>query len=300
MECWSIAFKSHYSITPAWKGNPQIRMKPGDRFEFPSQALRECTRVGAEEFLNKTGGRFPLEVRFTFYPSPEDCPDPLKRKTGLPGFPERVGRDLVFHLAEEAIRGWPLPAVKGWIQREAAGMQLRMELGPAPFNFRKQILPLFPVSGSAVNIIRQIVEQLKGALDDLLTTRILLDLGLVEPQFHFYEFRLGAPAQDPGPYQDTLPHGWIRASFLGGRLRDFLVLSLLAGQGQVGKRLKSRWWGCYAFFIREDQALLEELAQAILGSSRRPYPELLAGMFIRVRDALLLRRPGPPYSSALH
>ena len=42
------------------------------------------------------------------------------------------------------------------------------------------------------------------------------------------------------------------------------------------------------------------LAQAILGSSRRPYPELLAGMFVRVRDALLLRRPRPDFSSALH
>lgn len=276
-------------------------MKTEKKQPFPPPALRECTRVGAEEFLNKTGGRFPLEVRFSFYPAPEDWPDRLKRKTDLPGYPERVGRDLVFHLAEGAVRGWPLPAVKGWIQREAAGAQLKMDLGPAPFNFQKLILPLFPVSGSAVNIIRQIVEQLQGALDDLLATRILLDLGLIEPQFHFYAFRLGAPAQEPGPYQDTLPHGWIRASFLGGRLRDFMALSLLAGQGRPeGKLLKERWWRIYGFFIREDQALLEELAQALLGSSRRPYPELLAGMFIRVRDALLLRRPGPPLSSALH
>lgn len=275
--------------------------KPGDRSEFPSQALRECTRVGAEEFLHKTGGRFPLEVRFTFYPAPEDWPDRLKRKTDLPGFPERVGRDLVFHLAEGAIRDWPLPAVKGWIQREAAGLQLKMDLGPAPFNFQKLILPLFPVSGAAVNIIRRIVEQLQGALDDLLATRLLLDLGLVEPQFHFYEFRLDAPAQDPGPYQDTLPHGWVRASFLGGRLRDFMALSLLAGQGRLeGERLKERWWRTYGFFIREDQALLEELAFSVLEAARKSYPELLVGMFVRIRDALLTRRPRPDFSSALH
>jgi hypothetical protein len=272
-----------------------------DGNQSPPTALSAWARASAEEFLNKSGSAGPRELRFLFYPTLAALPGGLPGTTDLPGYPERVGRDLVFHLAEEAIRVWPLPAVKGWIQREAAGVQLTMELGPAPFNFQKLILPLFPVSGSAVNIIRQIVEQLKGALDDLLATRILLDLGLVEPQFHFFAFRLGAPAQDPGPYQDTLPHGWVRASFLGGRLRDFMALSLLADQGrEEGELLKERWWRIYGFFIREDQALLEELAQAILGSSRRPYPELLAGMFVRVRDALLLRRPRPPFSSALH
>ena len=128
-------------------------------------ALDDWTRAGAEEFLNKSGQGFPRGMRFVFYPTPEDLPRGLKKSGDLPGYPERVGRDLVFHLVEEALRGWPLPAVKGWIQRQAAAVRLKLELGPAPFNFHRQILPLFPVSGSAVAVIRQIVDQLKEALE---------------------------------------------------------------------------------------------------------------------------------------
>ena len=275
-------------------------MSGGSR-PFPLPALVECTQAGADEFLNNTGKVFPQDLRFVFYPAPRSLPERLKVKADLPGTTERVGRDLVFHILEEALRGWPLPAVKGWIHHEAAGAQLKMELGPTPFHFRKQLLPLFPVSGSAVNLIRQLVEQLREALDEFLTARILLDRGLVEPQLHWYDFRLGFPAADPGPYRDTLPHGWVRASFLGGRMREFMALSLLDRQGpEKGKRLKGRWWRTYGFFVREDQALLEELAQALLEHSGKPYPELLTGMFIRIRDALLTRRPVPDHSSSLH
>ena len=264
-------------------------------------ALDDWTRAGAEEFLNKSGQGFPRGMRFVFYPTPEDLPQGLKKSGDLPGYPERVGRDLVFHLVEETLRGWPLPAVKGWIQRQAAAVRLKLELGPAPFNFHRQILPLFPVSGSAVAVIRQIVEQLNEALEAFLTTRILLDLGLVEAQRHFYAFRLKAPAGDPVLYREALPHGWVRASILGGRLQDFLALSLLAGRcPAVGAALKRRWWQAHDFFIREDQALLEELAFSVLEAARKSYPELLVGMFVRIRDALLGRRPSPAFSPTLH
>lgn len=265
------------------------------------QALGDWTRASAEEFLNKSGQGFPRAMRFVFYPTPEDLPDGLKIRGSLPGYPERVGRDLVFHLVGEALRSWPLPAVRGWIQRQAADGRLKLELGPAPFNFHRQILPLFPVSGSAVALIRQIVEQLKEALEAFLTTRILLDLGLVEAQCHFYAFRLKGPAGDPALYREALPHGWVRASFLGGRLQDFLALSLLAGRGPAaGSALKRRWWQAHDFFVREDQALLEELALRVMEQGPDPFPELLAGMFVRFRDALLGRRPSPDSSTTLH
>jgi hypothetical protein len=264
-------------------------------------ALEDWTRASAEEFLNKSGQGFPRGMRFVFYPTPEDLPRGLKKSGDLPGYPERVGRDLVFHLVEEALRGWPLPAVKGWIQRQAAEGRLKLELGPAPFNFHRQILPLFPVSGSAVAVIRQIVDQLKEALEAFMTTRILLDLGLVEAQCHFFAFRLKAPAGDPVLYREALPHGWVRASILSGRLPDFLALSLLAGRGPAaGAALKRRWWQAHDFFIREDQALLEELALTVMGPDPEPFPELLAGMFIRMREALLGRRPSPAFSPTLH
>lgn len=271
-------------------------MKIAERAAFDREAWKWEARESALEFREKNGDRFPRDILLVFYPQRETRRSVPDYTGDPPIFSKPAGRELAIHLPEVPVPALGPEALRGWIHREAARMQIRAELGPSPFNFRKQFLPLFPVSGSAVGFMRQIVEGLRNGLDEFLATGRLLELGLGEGQVQFNAFRISSSTRETCSYRDTLPHGWTRASFLCILLPPFLAISCLASRGQrSGPGLKKTWWERHGFFIREDQALLEELAWSLdedQGAKR--YSDRLIALFIPMRDALLARHPGPP------
>jgi hypothetical protein len=63
---------------------------------------------------------------------------------------------------------------------------------------------------------------------------------------------------------------------------------VLEGQDlSTARELKSQWWSRHARLLREDQALLEEMALVPLEKGSRPFPALLAELFQLLRSNLL-------------
>ena len=261
--------------------------------------LEGLVQVWVNVFLERSD--HPFQVTVLIHPTLQVFQEVLKKTLAVPVVTEKQGRLVRLHLARVPLGSIPLEALEGWIHQELALTLLQIQLGPRPFNFRKEFLPLFPVSGSGVNFIRQIVEQLKNGLDEGLATGMVLDLGLVEPLTHYQAYRLTATPTGAKDYRDTLPHAWIRAAYLCGRLREFMAVSFLARRaGGRGESIKTRWWRRYDFIVREDQALLEEIGALVWQQPPPPYSGLLIRMFTLIRGALLTRYPRSPLSSSLH
>ncbi len=250
--------------------------------------LESTIREGIDEYRLKSESPFPGTVALTFYPTitgfrefrPVNSDDPIVL--------EEKGDELVLHLCRELLRPAPERAIKGWLHHVLGHYRLHKQRAFSPFNFSRQILPLFPVTGSAVNLVRQIVERLKNGLEAFFTIRWIATIGLGEGQVSLFSYRLKVLAEEMEPYQLAIPHPWIRAACLSAFLPHFLAITCLDEQDlSAARELKIQWWSRHAQLLREDQALLEEMALVPLEKEAHPFPALLAELFQLLRSNLL-------------
>ena len=256
--------------------------------EPASLNLESCVREGIDEYRRKSESPFPGTLSLTIYPTLSGFTEYRSGNSGAPIVLEEKGDELVLHLCRELLRPAPERAIKGWLHHVLGHYQLSKQRAFSPFNFSRQILPLFPVTGSAVNLIRQIVERLKNGLEAFLTIRWIAAIGLGEEQVSLFSYRLKILAEGMETYHLAIPHPWIRAACLSGFLQHFLAITCLEGQDlSAARELKSQWWRRHALLLREDQALLEEMALVPLERGSRPFPALLAELFQLLRSNLL-------------
>jgi hypothetical protein len=250
--------------------------------------LESYVREGIDDYRLKSESPFPGTLALTFYPTLTDFAKIRQGNSGEPMVLEEKGDELVLHLCREILRSAPERAVKGWLQHLLGHYQLGKQRTFSPFNFSRQILPLFPVSGSAVNLVRQIVERLKNGVETFLTIRWIAAIGLGEEQISLFSYRLKVQKEGMEPYELAIPHPWIRAACLSGFLQHFLAITCLDGQEfSAARELKIQWWKRHPHLLREDQALLEEMAEVLLKKGSRPFPALLAELFQLLRSNLL-------------
>jgi hypothetical protein len=250
--------------------------------------LESCVREGIDEYRRKSKSPFPGTPSLVLYSTLTGF---TASRPGNPGDPivlEEKGDELVLHLCRELLRPAPERAIKGWLYHVLGHYQLSKQRAFSPFNFSRQILPLFPVTGSAVNLVRQIVERLKNGLEAFLTIRWIAAIGLGEEQVSLFSYRLKILAEEMETYHLAIPHPWIRAACLSGFLQHFLAITCLDRQDLSAARdLKIQWWSRHGLLLREDQALLEEMALVPLEKGSRPFPALLAELFQLLRSNLL-------------
>ena len=192
--------------------------------------LESCVGEGIDEYRRKSEFSFPGSLSLTLYPTGTAFTESRPGNSGEPIVLEEKGDALVLHLCRELLRPVPERAIKGWLHHVLAHYQLSQQRAFSPFNFSREILPLFPVSGSAVNLVRQIVERLKNGLEAFLTIRWIVAIGLGEEQVSLFSYRLKILAEGMEPYQLAIPHPWIRAACLSGFLQLFLAVTCLDGQ----------------------------------------------------------------------
>jgi hypothetical protein len=263
--------------------------------------LESYAREGIDEYRQKSEPPFPGSFSLTIYPTLAGFTASRPGNSGDPIVLEEKGGALVLHLCRELLRPAPERAIKGWLHHILGHKQLSKQRAFSPFNFSRQILPLFPVTGSAVNLVRQIVERLKNGLEAFLTVRRIAAMGLGEAQVSLFSYRLKILAEGMDTYQLAVPHPWIRAACLSGFLRDFLAVTGLEGQGlSAARELKIQWWSRHAHLLREDQALLEEMALVPQGKGPRPFPALLAELFQLLRSNLLSGPIDKTFSRTCH
>ena len=250
--------------------------------------LESCVREGIDEYRRKSKPPFPGNPSLTLYPTLTGFTATRLGNSGDPIVLEEKGEELVLHLCRELLRPAPERAIKGWLHHVLGRYQLSKQKAFSPFNFSRQILPLFPVTGSAVNLVRQIVERLKNGLEAFLTIRWVAAIGLGDEQVSLFSYRLKILAEEMETYQLAIPHPWIRAACLSAFLQHFLAITCLDRQDLSSARdLKVQWWSRHSRILREDQALLEEMALVPLEKGSRPFPALLAELFQLLRSNLL-------------
>jgi hypothetical protein len=158
-----------------------------------------------------------------------------------------------------------------------------------------------PVTGLAENHMRELVENLEGALKNYLATQMLIDMGLGLPQAYFYFFKINPEIADPENYLAAIPHHWTRALFLCRKLIDFMPIFLLEERNvDLGRDLKSCWSKYNEYLLPEDLNLLATLASLPVHQDSSPYPAKLIEMFKHVKIQLLATRKGVSTSTTLH
>lgn len=266
-----------------------------------SYELQKYSRHFVNEFLREVEIYPPIVIDISFYPSHAAYQTEIKMSHLGPVYSERQDNCLTIHVCEEALMGIPLLALKGWLDQELTCCLLKLQPEFYQFNFNKQILPLVPVSGSAVNLLRHMVEHLKYGLNRFLVTRMIIDSGHGLSQVCFYSFKMNPSSEERDNYHRIIPHHWIRASFLCEKFKEFMPISLLADRNITFSRdLKSVWWKHHEYLTHEDRILLEDLVIIPDKYSDAPYSVKLIEMFRKLQFFFFADRNRSMVSGVLH
>ena len=258
-------------------------IKPGE--------LQRYSRQIADEFLIKMASHPPLVVELAFHPTWAAYEKKLNRTILDAIYSEKKADHFIIHFCEERLQDVPLSVFHGWLEMELASCTLRLHHNLYYCNFRRSILPLFPVSGLAENFARELVEYIESGLKRYLATRMLIEFEHGLYQVYFYFFKMSPNSEEKDEYRKTIPHHWSRSLFLCRRLREFIPICLLAYRNiDFAKDLKSSWWKYHEYLLSEDQTLLEELATIPEQSFKSPYADQLVEMFKKVRPRLLIHQ----------
>ena len=269
--------------------------------QLPSDELQKYSRHFVDEFLKEVELYPSLDVDLSFYPTHATYQAETKRPYLGPVHSEKRDNSLTIHICGEGLKGIPLLALQGWLDQELTCCLMKLQPELYQFNFSKQILTLFPVSGSAVSLLRHMVEHLKYGLKRYLATRMIIDLGHGLPQVCLYFFKMTPSSEEEDDYQRIIPHNWIRASFLCQKLKEFMSISLLADRDiAFSLDLKSIWWKHHEYFMYGDRILLTELANIPNKYLHESYSSKLIEMFTKLHSYFFAYRNPRMVSEALH
>ena len=194
-----------------------------------------------------------------------------------------------------------LPVLQGWIDQELALCLLRCQPELKQFNFREQILPSFPISGSGVNFIRHMVERLKIGLELYLATNILIEFGHGIPQTYFYFYKINPQPGEGDIYRKIITHGWTRASFLCRKSKKIMPITLLAKKEiNFSKDIESSWWQHHQYLVEEDRRFLQEIADLPEQFTQASYSRKLIKMLQTLYKYLIPTRDKRTNSKLLH
>ena len=201
-----------------------------------------------------------------------------------------VDRDGTLHLSIccEDFLGIPAGAMQGRLELEIVHAMVEADTNLNQFNFQNQILPLMPLSGSALYFIRELVELLSRALKRREATKIITKMDRGLPQVYYYFYSINPTAEDRKIYKKFMPHNWTRANHLCGKLCEYMALSYLTDQG-VGfsHSLLSDWQKQYGY-TKKDQAFMENMVFIADHYQDREFSFRLVELFKLLKKTLLI------------
>lgn len=262
------------------------------KFHYDSQAiapdeLQKWSRHFVDKYLNKIQNSPPLLVDLSFDSTRAAYEKRHKNSFTEPIHSVRRDNRFTIHFCGESLKNIPLLALQGWLDLELTCCLVELQSELYRFSFSKQFLPSFPVSGSAVNLVRHLVEHLKLGLMRHVMTKMIIDLGHGLPQVHFYFFKIMPCQEDKKDYQRIIPHRWVRALFLSQKLKEFMAISLLDNRNiGFARELKSLWCSHHGYLPVEDRSLLKELASIPNQHLKEPFSSKLLEMFKKVQSHL--------------
>lgn len=148
--------------------NPQI---------IPPEKLQEYSRYFVEEFIKKTDDGPSYAIDLSFYPTRVAYEAIPVRAIAGPVYSEQQGNRFTIHICEERLKDISSLVLQGWLEHEMMLCIQKLQAESDQFNFRKNILPIMPVSGLAENHIRELVASLEAGLRNYLATKTLIEMG---------------------------------------------------------------------------------------------------------------------------
>jgi len=268
---------------------------------IPSGKLQEYSRNFVAEFIKKTDDDPSYAIDLSFYPTRDAYEAAPARAIAGPVYSEQQGDRFTIHICEERLKDIPSLVLQGWLEHEMMLCIQKRQAEFNQFNFRKNILPLMPVSGLAENHIRELVASLEAGLKNYLATKTIIEMGGGFQQAHFYFFRISPMVEDRSNYQKVLAHPWTKALFLCRKFREFMPIYGLADNNvEFSQDLTSYWWRAHAYLMPEDEFFLKELADIPHRYSDAPYPDIVIEVFKKVKAQFLApKTPSDPSSPSL-
>ena len=239
-----------------------------------------------EELRNSEAGIYLPEIALSLQKEYLDQPYRRNRiEDRRPGILER-NQQLVLKLCVEKFTGMPALAFQGWLDLEIFSYVIQKQPELCRFNFQKDILPLFNVSGSAVQFIRYLIHQLELGLRQSIATEMILNAGHGLALVYYYYHSLPPAEKDKQDYQRLLPHLWLKAIYLSKKFGDFTSVYLLGRRG-INSAIEPYWWRCHDHLIADDRALLKNMASTSHRYSEEPFALRLVEICKMVNTNLL-------------
>jgi len=252
------------------------------------EELRQNASDHVKIFLERSGS-FPVPVvELRFHPERRLLPSCLSGAALESLFSSRNRDALFLHLVEEELLSIPSSVLQGWLDREVGFFLLEQEDGFGTVHFRNEILPLFPVSGSAVQLMRHLVEFLINAVKEHWVTELAVQVGHGLPQAHYRFFKDSGERGDSETYKRLMSHTWSRALFLSRKLKDLAPLCPLKrmhGSFPVG--LHEEWWRRHGYLAERDRLLLEEMTSQCKYKGPGPFSRNVVDLFEIICRSLL-------------
>ncbi len=240
-----------------------------------------------QEFLQHAASQNPPPVDWTFI---KKSASPRRQDAGSRQSIRVAERNGTVHLSicSDDLLGITVGALQGWLELEIVHAMVEADTNLYQFNFQNHILPLMPLSGSALYFIRELVDHLSRALKRLETTKILAGMDRGLPQVYYYFYTINPTAEDRKLYKKFMPHNWTRASHLCGKLVDYIALSYLTDQGiGFSHSLLPDWQKQYGF-TEKDQAFMEDMVFVAGHYQDREFSFRLVEMFKILKETLLI------------
>jgi len=249
------------------------------------QALDSQAHDFIDTFLALTGSTVSSAIQLTIrndpgHPGDEDAamrpPVVLRTLAGAPSL----------HLRACELVGRPSSVMEGGLALELAGMVLQNQPNRFRINFEREILPMFNVSGSAVQFFRRLVMHLETGLKRFAAAQLVIENGYGGHLFYYYYHTFQPSEEDRQHYHQLVPRRWMRAMYLAQKNAVWMPLTLLDEMG-IASGLRELWRRCHDYLRPEDHQLLVELADIPRRMSDKSFAAHTAAMSRQIMTALL-------------
>jgi hypothetical protein len=139
------------------------------------------------------------------------------------------------------------------------------------FNFSRSILPLMPVSGLGLQILRHLVLQIEEGLKRKMATRQLVDGRHGPAQIVYLFHQIAPPADEALACRRMADHAWMRALFLRRKFKEYAAVDLVA-EKEGSPALRQFWWDCNGYPPPETVRSWTGLPASRPKPTRKPMP----------------------------
>ncbi len=236
-------------------------------------------------FEKKLAPSAPLDATLAFHREPSRTEGREQARPAV--FSEWTDDRIVIHLDIPSLVGIPSPALQGWLDFELAAIVIRRQPALYRYNFKRDLFPLFPVSGTAVQFIRYLVSHLEACLKRAGRTELILTMGHGQSLAYYHYQTAASSDEEIRSYQKLAPHKWMRAIYVSKKSKEFVPVALLDAGGCL-PGLASFWWRCHAYLLPEDRKIMQKVAAAFLAHRHDRFSDQMVAAFKAVRSDLLI------------